>query len=548
MPYLSPMKFLPFLVENAPEVLFGGLDVVQGQKLLSSFWAAYEMTHPTHDVYQHHRDNLGTTLPMCLHGDEGRGVRKGNTCLMSLESIFGVSTVSNLEQNLHYGDCKCCSAEGLDMNLDVLSNSCRAVPIAQYMDHNIKGHCYLTKHLISVLPHALYKDTNLLMEMVEHISLELRQLFYEGFYARKQYWNVAVLGWKGDLAWFVKIGRLTRAYNRLAETACMCHECGAGTSQQPFEDLNEAPSWRASMYFQRPWDAENPPAFRAVPFDTFCPERILRRDVFHNSKLGVYRDFVASSVLLLCELRFFHDPPGPGVRNGRQHLLKRAHGRFRLFCLASQRPAALHSFTKDNFNAPKRKAFPWMSCKGSDCTLLMQWIVVLTRGFLMIMDPECEQRELLELIYQAARAGDQWMRCLYKHGIWLSRTCATALLREQRCFLETYNSLAQRSLQMGHCFYGMKPKIHMLAHTAWETKCLLGLEDLELIPNPMLWCCEPNEDMVGRISRISRRVHQKTVCMSTIQKYLVKCRALYRRMKNPAAYPPTRRKRKRALK
>ena len=506
---------------------------MQGQRLVSSFWEAYSETHATHEVFRHHKDNLSTTLPMCVHGDEGRGVRKGNTCLLSLESVFGLDTVSNLETNANFAGCQCCSEWGLDTCEQTLTSSGQAVPLQHYMAHNVRGHCFLTKLLIFILPHGIYKDTDLVLQMIEHISLELKQLFHEGFYARQCYWNVAVIGWKGDLAWFVKTGRLTRAYNRLAEDACMCHECGAGTAALPFEDLNESPCWRRSIFTERPWQDQDPPSFAAVPFDQQYPEKILRRDVFHNCKLGVYRDFIASSILLLCELRFFHEPTAPGVRNARPHLLKRAHAKFRLFCLAVQRPAALHSFTKDNFNAPKRKAFPWISCKGSDSTLLVEWLCVLTRGFLI--EGETEHRDILEKIYRAARAANDWMKSLYKHGIWLSRTCAEALLKEERCFLEHYNQLAHLALEMGFCGYAMKPKIHMMAHTAWEMKASLANENVNFIPSPLLWCCEPNEDLVGRISRIARRVHQRAACRSTIERYLIKSRALYRRMKNPGA-------------
>ena len=528
LPYLSPLKLIPHLLERAPEILMGGCDTVEGQRLLSTFWSTYRECHPTHTVFQEHADSLSTVLPLAVHGDEGRGVRKGNTCLLTVESVLGMATKSNMDSGAHYAACKCCSTAGLDMSKQVLTKQplSAAPPLAAQQAHNICGHPFLNKLLIFMMPTKLAKDVDLLLGFIEHISKELKQLFFEGVYARGRFWHGAVVGLKGDMVWFKKIGRLNRCFSNLAHDACMCHECLAGTLRQPYEDLREQPSWSRSIFAARPWGLQGP-SFAAVPYDREHPEKIMQRDTFHNTKIGIYRDFVGSTVLLLCELGYWHDSDHS---NAREHLLNRAHGSFKMYCLAVHRPAALHSFSTSNFNVPTKAKYAWISSKGSDTILLMEWLAVQTRAFLNdSVDPS--HAEVLETMNRAARAGNDWMKALYKHGIFQSRQCALALYREERRFLLNYNKLAHMCLNVFHFpGYAQKPKLHMMAHTALEQQQWLK-QGLQWIPSPILFACDANEDMVGKISRISRRTHQKTTCEATLEMFLIKNKALYRRWK-----------------
>ena len=238
VPYVSPLEYARFLLEKAPEVLFGGLNSVDGQKLLRSFWSAYRQTHPKHIVFEEHDGCTSRVLPLCVHGDEGRGLKQTNTCILTVESVFGLDTATNLEARRHYASCRCCSEKGLELQADCKSN---ADPAGKhrwtaFQEDNSKHHCFLTKFLVFALPHAIYKTNNLLPSLIQQISTELKQLFFEGVYARGAYWFGAVIGMKGDLSWFAHIGRLTRCYKHLAANAGCCHECCAGTYEEPFED------------------------------------------------------------------------------------------------------------------------------------------------------------------------------------------------------------------------------------------------------------------------------------------------------------------------
>ena len=535
IPYFSPLKLLPFLLDHAPELLFGGLDAVQGQHHLAAFWQAYQQTHPRHAVFSDHAQCLGNVLPVAVHGDEGRGVRKGNTVVVTLESPLGLDTAKNVELGLHHGTCKCCTCIGLNLSAAAKNPISQQIPpLTGFQAHNIKHHSFLTRLLLFTLPSSLSKEATLLHGLIERISMELRQAYFEGIFARGQWWHVGVVGFKGDLAWFAKIAMLNRSFKNLSDIPRhMCHECLAGSIEAPFEDLQEVPAWANSIYQERPWDTTTPPSFTRIPFDKYAPERVLRRDIFHNSKIGIYRDFVASSVLLICELKYFNLPAGAGVGNARHHLLERARNHFRLFCLATQRSAALRTFTKENFNCPTRKSFPWISAKGSDTTLLVEWISVLSRACLM--EPlDAAHVGVLEKINATARSANDWMKAMYKHGLWLNKSCATSLYREGRKFLEGYNELAYDCLHVWKFpGFAMKPKTHMVGHTCYELSTWIQNPDVSLLPSPLCWNCESNEDVIGRVSRISRRCHQRRVCARTLEKYVIKQKALYYRLYSP---------------
>ena len=226
-----------------------------------------------------------------------------------------------------------------------------------------------------------------------------------------------------------------------------------------------------------------------IPFDASGkPEQVLRRDLFHNTKVGLFRDFIGSAVLLLISLGYFHIRE-PGFSNARPICLERAHRHFYLFCVSTGGKAALRSFTPVFFNAKKATDFGWINAKGSDATLLVKWVAVLAKGF--INDPLTpDHLPTLNHIYLAAVCARTWQRTLYGHGLWLPqlpRHCCMCVYQEFHEFLKHYNALAYLCLTE-HRFTGfaIKSKFHMVAHTKHELGVLLVM----IRPSnfyPILW-------------------------------------------------------------
>ena len=550
VPYISPLAFVKYLLERGPEVLFGGLRALEGQKMLKSFWASYEQTHKSHEIFREHQGCTSRVIPFCLHGDEGRGLKKTNTCILMLESVFGLSSADNKMGGKHFNSCRCCSDRGLNLKglCETSGEQTDGMdPEIAFQEINLQHHPFLTKFILCALPHVFFKQNNLLEALIRQISSELRQLFYEGVCVGGTYWFGAVLGLKGDLAWFSKIGKLTRCYKFVGGDQGCCHYCHAGSGHEHFEDISRVPSWSSSIYFDRPWLCNEPPMFDRIPFDATTPERILRRDFFHCSKIGTFRDFIGSSVLLICRFGYFNQPQ---ARNNRQVLLQRAFGHFRLWCSTVGKHPAMHSFSQDNFNCSNAKKYPWCKTKGSDTMLLMEWLQYLTRSCLN--NPLDEGHvDLLEKMNVTACAGTSWAKSLYRHGWWLSRKCAKALADEGHLFLKGFNSLAHACvtsplvLEKNFRGFGMKPKLHLLCHDVFELREYLSDPTITAIPNPLVYGCESNEDVIGKCSRIIRRVHQKQAARTTLERCLMKSQAVYKRFLQGEQKQPSSRKRKR---
>ena len=312
----------------------------------------------------------------------------------------------------------------------------------------------------------------------------------------------------------------------------MCHECMAGTHQRPFEDGSEFPSWAPTRYTVRPFPMV--PIFCHIPFETSFQnqdppcERFFRRDIFHNTKMGVFRDFIASCILLLCKLKYFHEAGGG---NDRETLLQRAYHHFAYFCRTTHRSAALRSFTSTFFNAKSWSCFPWINCKGSDTSLLLAWVHTLTAG--CINDPlRQDHLTVLRRMNLAAENARIFTKISYSHGLWLHKHCARKTFGAMHRFVQHYNACAFLCMhQFGYTGFALKSKFHMVCHSKLEILELLERDDVEWIPNLQFFGCEGNEDMVGKLSRLTRRVNARLASQRALELYLIKSKAVYRRFK-----------------
>lgn len=537
--YIRPKDFLVYLAEKTPELLLGGCtDISVGMSHLHSFWKHYHKIHPTHVVFGDGRPERmwKNTFCLALHGDEGRGLKKGNTCVVMMETCLGVDTISNMQTNKGSHHCDTCeddepTAKRLRGSIAVGSGSSSKIDPAVFQATNLKQHSFLTKYVLSVLPNNQYKDSDVLDRIFQVIVQDFHSLLTDGFVAGGRRWFAACVGMKGDLKWFQKIGNFTRAFgSQISINKPMCHQCLAGTADRPFEDSNHYPSWLSSEFVERPYEVQA--IILHVPFemensnDSVPHERFFRRDIFHNTKTGVFRSFVASSVMLILRLRYFHEV---GAANDRETLLQRAYQHFNLFCRATQRTASLRSFSASFFNAMRWTVYPWVNSKGSDTSHLMAWVSTLAVSCQNDLKSP-EHLQLLDLMHSTAEAGRAFQRITYSHGIWLRKKCAHVLYQSLHRFLKGYNALAFLSLhKFQYTGYGMTAKYHLLAHEKYDLLKRLDDPTTTFCQNPQLFGCEMNEDVIGKLSRLSRRVSTRNTSERSLQLYLIKSKCVYRR-------------------
>ena len=364
--------------------------------------------------------------------------------------------------------------------------------------------------------------------LLEVVFRDLRSLFYEGIVVKNEVYNVACVGCKGDLAWFAKLGQLDRCFLHLSytEDRMMCHECLAGTTDKPFEDISTVPGWSSTIYQARPWSRMPATGLLQVPFDKTKPEAILRRDIFHNTKVGVLQDYIASSMLLIVELGYFAVPERAG--NSRDATLARMFGHFKLFCSTKQCSPNMHGFSKSFLNATTRKHYPWAKCKGSDAMLLVEWLELVCVSCLNRLQQDPSHARILEGIQAGATAARTFLKATYNHGLWWKQACSKFMLRHGQRFLKCYNFMAHVCLHEldGFAGYAMKPKLHMLSHSMFEIRNCLP-HDRQA--SCLMFGCEANEDFIGRVCRLSRKVHQARVCERVLTMYLTKSFALHKK-------------------
>lgn len=73
--------------------------------------------------------------------------------------------------------------------------------------------------------------------------------------------------------------------------------------------------------------------------------------------------------------------------------------------------------------------------------------------------------------------------------------------------------------------FSMIPKYHALKHVAFQIRSQLR-RGCPRILNPQIDCCESNEDHVGKVAALSRRVSTRLLTRRVIQRYFLKTRAL----------------------
>ena len=531
LPYVSPRNLFQYLLEKHPDVVVGGsMCPLQRASLLEAFWAGFKLENPDHLVYREHRDNLQNIIPLYYHGDEGRGKRRGNTVVVSCESPIGLSTSSSsqlLGSRKRKRTCKCQPPVQLQNQYGVAT---QAIP--SRLESSLKsqvtsttGHSFMQHWCLFVIPSVYHHaHPDLLKSLMEIIANDFRSLFYEGITVNGKNYCIAVCGHKGDLKWFTKVGNLTRSYEhkgRVRNLQC-CHECLAGSDQVPWEDISQNPSWATTCFQARPW--ATPPSFARVPAFPLSPERLLRKDPFHICKVGIFRDHVGSSICYMVHCGLF----GGGNFETR---LDNAHGACRLYTKTIGVSPALRSFSRNLLMYQNFSQYPWINCKGSDTMLCLRWLCVQCVAFDNDSHQNGADREYLRLIKATSEAAVAIFSLLNSHGLFLERKCLVTLYAEITRYINGFMVLANKTLNNpAFNLWGIKPKIHLLKHMALEVHQLLQTgADYGLSFNSQN--CEVNEDYIGRVCRLSRRIDSRLLCRRVIQSSFLKGAILHRRWK-----------------
>ena len=492
------------LMATAPHVLCGGhgRDI---QTELSVFWRLYEQVQPDHVVYQRDPATRPFTLPVLIHGDEGRYLKKANWMVCMVEPALG----SNPDKKVHEA-CQCAEdsrlrrcgniGQGDQSDLD-------AVTAGSHQQVNDSGNEFLTKFCVFGMSSVVYKQRPGLLEAAfAMVARDMQVLHEQGFDSNGVTYYASTLGVKGDLKFFHQLGGLTRSYYNAGtkENHPICHLCMAGQDGCDFEDLSETAAWLGTMYTQKPWTRM--PALATIPCEQ-APEAVFKFDLFHCWKVGLGRDLTGSSTMALALLGYFDFSPEDSTALPER--LKRAHSLFVLWCKAESKSPALHSFTPALLNYKNLRSFCWFNTKGSDTTLITQWLHFFVRASRLDGGPRHPALEAAML--ETLESAIELFGLLHRHPLWLPRACAKLAEYHMTVMTKGYKVLAREChSNLDIVGFGFKPRLHSVDHIRRDLKRQLQRNAARII-NPMAFSCESNESFVGHVSRLARRLNSRTV-------------------------------------
>ena len=99
--------------------------------------------------------------------------------------------------------------------------------------------------------------------------------------------------------------------------------------------------------------------------------------------------------------------------------------------------------------------------------------------------------------------------------------CASVMYEFGQSHINGYILLAKWCFENQHCLYAIKPKMHFMKHMLLDVKDQLDRHD-PLVCSPLLWDCCQNEDAIGRLCRLSRRVDGRVISTRVLTNYLIK--------------------------
>ncbi|CAE7624401.1 unnamed protein product, partial [Symbiodinium microadriaticum] len=392
LPWLKTSDWLAYLIRKTPELVCGGYrDVKEAQHMRQEFWRKYRAFQPQHEVYK--KSDLKNVIPICVHGDKGRGYGKNPMFCFSFECVFGLpaklrsaaarsgdkrhvdfgghlnwSCGQRAVEHHHYksfNDVSCPKRRKLDCGV-------------QEMPHNGRGHVFLSHFLVGAISHKTMKETpSAVLMFLKEMSRDLGALAREGICVNGETYYIGLTGCKGDCEFHVECGCFERSYLNVGVTRDLpfCPECEGGSPTVPGFEFSDEPKWLQTLYSSEPW-SHTPHLNAYVPFSETCRASLYRRDQFHTLKYGFLKDCGASIIIWLCDLAYF-DEACAQESLSIDSRLDRAYGLFKLWTIVAKKSTTLRKFTRGTFHRVTTKKFPYLSGKGADVVVVLSWLVWL---------------------------------------------------------------------------------------------------------------------------------------------------------------------------
>lgn len=493
--WISPRDWLRYIVNHGLLYMLSGLHYEEKHlvgAVWKDFWTKYEPLNSDHGFFYKPDANYERTIGLFIHGDEGRTLKRGGLMVTSIQSILGV---------------------GFDRKR--LKRPRGANDIGK-LQVNFASHTFLTRFVVSVIPKTSYQSNpDYFHDTMDKLAIDLLDLLETGITDRStgDVWKFCIIGVKGDMPYLQKIGKLRRSWNttvkrgqQRTEPRGVCHLCLAGTNQYPAEDTSSGAGWIATIGVQVPWDVE-PGIIKYLPHDQSHPASFLQADLWHCIHLGIGKSFVSSAIQIALEVV-------PASNNDERFQWLSAH--YHRWCRSVKRSSYVSKINAYLVSYGDGPGATGNWSKGSLTSNLARWLNQL------LGDLPDDQHRFLSRCREAVRQLNAALSFLYNAPLFLEYTECKYVVDRGNFFLQCYTRLASECYRLGrpHLF-PLFPKIHAVKH------CWLTLDNQSNSHgyglNPLTASCQMDEDTIGRVARVSRRVSIRVVVKRTLQRHLVAC-------------------------
>ena len=463
-------------------------DEKRERDILREFWRIYKLWKPDHEIWgvvESKQIDLSRTAPLILHGDEGRGYKKSGFLVCCYHSYLGRGTN--------------------------LANESRTKRPYLSMRLNYSGNSWSHRFVSAVLP-KMFKDERAFDDIMSFICSDSLDLINNGVMdtsGRK--FHAAVLQFAGDWQFLVKCGKLGRSYANCekrprAENAFprgICHYCKAGQRDIPFEDFSSGALWRRTQFQSDDDPFLVRPKALSLPHEPRAEPRFFVFDLFHCYHLGLGKTFLGSVLALMSERM-----DGSNIDDRMGNLTNL----YLQFCQDNFSTPFILVISKDTIQWPDKGSYPngnWS--KGHVTTTLTKFVT-----WFLTSHNDIDGDALLVKCREAAVAINDAMHALYANDVWLPKLLANDIGMKGRQFLVKYQELATMCYHSRRALFMYMPKAHACDHTFSELEGCVA----PFAMNPLAHSVQVDEDMVGRVSRVSRRVHPTQVIKRVLERAL----------------------------
>lgn len=494
VPWISPKAWMQYIVSHGLVYMLSGLHQ-ENRHLIGTvwkeFWTRFEILHPGFGLFKRRDINLdfGTTIALYIHGDEGRTLKKQGLMVTTLQSILGFGFSGKRQKDSQ---------------------------APSLFEVNFAGNICLSRFVVSVIPKWQYQSNpSFFHDIMQKMTCELLDLLETGITCplTNTVYRFCVIGVKGDMPYLQKMGHLKRSWNTTVKRGTarqppkgVCHLCLAGTTGIPAEDTRKRPCWSHTVGSKLPFDTI-PSVIRLLPHDEDHAGSFFKPDIWHIIHLGVGKSFIASTIQVSLET-----VPGSNM-DERFEFLTQHYVRW---CRRTRRSCFITKLSPYvvSYNETAGATGNWS--KGSVTTNLMLWVVEL------IQDLQPDSQGWLRRASEGAKSLNTILKLLYNSTLFLERGDCLTVCHHGQIFLDTYTGLARDCFASGRSqLYPLFPKIHALHHFFHGIR--LDVSTYNYSMNPLSSSCQLDEDTIGKVSRVSRRVNIRTLAMRTLQRHLMTC-------------------------